>query len=84
MRGKPEKETALNNSSARDRYVQALLSHVAEDQYPSATQMQHLEAMLSRDQLEAYVNLLIERIANDRYPSVPMMTRIERLLAQLG
>jgi uncharacterized membrane-anchored protein YjiN (DUF445 family) len=74
----------LSDSSARDRYVQALMSHVAEDQYPSATQLQHLEAMLSRDQIEDYVNLLIEKIVEDRYPSVPMMQRVERLLAQLG
>ena len=60
------------------------MSHVAEDQYPSATQLQHLEAMLSRDQIEDYVNLLIEKIVEDRYPSVPMMQRVERLLAQLG
>lgn len=74
----------MSDSSVRDRYVQALMSHVAEDQYPSATQMQHIEAMLSREQLEAYVNMLVEKIAEDRYPSVPMMTRVERLLAQLG
>lgn len=74
----------MSDSSARDRYVQALMSHVAEDQYPSATQLQHIEAMLSRDQIEDYVNLLIEKIVEDRYPSVPMMQRVERLLAQLG
>jgi hypothetical protein len=74
----------LSNSSARDRYIQALMAHVAEDQYPSATQMQHIEAMLSRDQIESYVNVLIEKLADDRYPSVPMMQRIEGLLGQLG
>jgi hypothetical protein len=74
----------LSDSSARDRYVQALMSHVAEDQYPSATQLEHIESMLSRDQIEDYVNLLIEKIDEDRYPSVPMMQRVERLLAQLG
>jgi hypothetical protein len=70
-------------SSARDRYLAALMSHVADDEYPSATQMQHIEDMLDRDQMEDYVNLLIEKIAEDRYPSVPMMKRIERLLDQL-
>jgi hypothetical protein len=56
------------------------MSHVAEDQYPSATQMQHIEAMLTREQREDYVNMLIERIAQDQYPSVAMMRRIEALL----
>ena len=74
----------MSNSSVRDRYVQALMSHVAEDRYPSATQMQHLESMLGREQLEPYVNLLVERIVEDRFPSVEMMKRVERLLAQLG
>jgi hypothetical protein len=74
----------LSDSSIRDRYLQALMAHVADDQYPSATQMQHIEAMLSRDQIEAYVNVLVEKLAEDRYPSVPMMQRIERLLTQLG
>jgi hypothetical protein len=70
-------------SSVRDRYIAALMSHVAEDEYPSATQMQHIEAMLDRDQLEDYVGMLVEKIAADRYPSVPMMQRIERLLDQI-
>jgi hypothetical protein len=74
----------LSDSSARDRYLQALMSHVAEDQYPSATQMQHIESMLSREQREAYVEVLIDKIADDRYPSVEMMKRVERLLAQLA
>ena len=74
----------MSDSSVRDRYLQALLSHVAEDQYPSATQMQHIESMLSREQLEAYAGLLIDKIADDRYPSVEMMKRVERLLAKLG
>jgi uncharacterized membrane-anchored protein YjiN (DUF445 family) len=73
----------LSDSSARDRYLAALMSHVAEDQYPSATQMRHIESMLDRDQIEDYVGLLIDKIAEDRYPSVPMMQRIEELLERL-
>ena len=73
----------MSDSSARDRYLAALMGHIAEDQYPSATQMQHVEAMLDREQIEDYLGILIERIAKDRYPSVPMMQRVERLLEQL-
>jgi len=73
----------LSDSSARTRYLAALMSHVTEDQYPSATQMQHIESMLDRDEIEHYVGLLIEKIAEDRYPSVPMMKRVERLLDEL-
>ena len=60
------------------------MSHVAEDQYPSVTQMERIEAMLGREHIEDYLNVLIEKIADDHYPSVPMMQRIERLLGQLG
>jgi len=73
----------LSDTSARDRYLAALMSHVAEDQYPSATQMRHIETMLDRDQIEDYLGVLIDKIAEDRYPSVPMMQRIEKLLDDL-
>ena len=73
----------MSDTSARDRYLAALMSHVAEDQYPSATQMRHIETMLDRDQIEDYLGILIDKIAEDRYPSVPMMQRIEKLLDDL-
>ena len=73
----------MNDSSARDRYLAALMSHVAEDQFPSATQMDHIESTLDRDQIEDYLGILIEKIAEDRFPSIPMMQRIERMLDQL-
>ena len=73
----------MSDTSARDRYLAALMSHVAEDQYPSATQMRHIETMLDRDQIEDYLGVLIDKIAEDRYPSVPMMQRIEKLLDDL-
>jgi len=74
----------MSDSSARERYLQALMDHVAEDQYPSATQMERIESMLDREQIADYVDILVEKIAADRYPSVPMMQRVERLLTQLG
>ena len=74
----------MAENSPRDRYLQALLSHVAEDEYPSNTQMQHLEGMLEGDQLAAFVDVLIDKIERDRFPSIPMMKRIEQLLDRLG
>jgi hypothetical protein len=70
-------------NSPRDRYLKALMSHVAGDNYPSVTQMNHLEQLLDREQLETYLNVLIEKVENDNYPSTPMMTRIENLLERL-
>lgn len=74
----------MAENSPRDRYLQALLTHIAEDRYPSNTQMQHAQEMLDRDQLAAFLDVLIEKVESDRFPSVPMMTRIEQLLDRLG
>jgi hypothetical protein len=71
-------------NSPRERYLQALMTHVAGDHYPSATQMEHIEGMLDRDQLATYLDVLIEKVEHDRFPSVPMMQRIEELLERLG
>jgi hypothetical protein len=63
--------------------MEVLLSKVAEDRYPSTTQMALLERNLDRREIGAYVDILLEKIDGDRFPSIPMMQRIERLLAQL-
>jgi hypothetical protein len=71
------------DNSPRERYVSALMAHVAEDRYPSTTQMDAIETMLRRDQLEDFVDLLLDKLLDSRYPSIPMMRRVERLLARL-
>jgi hypothetical protein len=70
----------MTDTSARDRYIQALMSHIAEDEYPSTTQMDMVEAVLGREQIEPYVRVLSAKVEQARFPSVPMMRRIARLV----
>ena len=60
------------------------MTKVAEDQFPSTAQMDHIERMLDRDQIGMYVELLVEKLEADRFPSVPLMRRVEGMLARLG
>ena len=74
----------MADTTVRDRYLQVLMNHVAEDRYPSATQMDHIEAMLTREQAESYLELLLDKLDDSTYPSIPMMNRIERVLQRFG
>ena len=73
----------MADQSPRERYVSALMAHVAEDRYPSATQMDAIETQLRRDEIEDFVELLVDKLLESRYPSIPMMHRVERLLRRL-
>jgi hypothetical protein len=70
--------------SPRSRYLQVLMSHVAEDTYPSTAQMDHIERMADREEAAAYADVLISKIEADKYPSIPLMHRLERVLKYVG
>jgi hypothetical protein len=74
----------MADSSVHDRYLQVLMSHVAGDPYPSATQMDQIEAMLTRDEFESCVEVLLGKIEEADFPSISMMQRVERLLQRFG
>ncbi len=74
----------MAETSPRERYARAMMAHVAEDRYPSATQMDSIELQIPREELEDFIDLLVEKLLESRYPSIPMMHRVERLLKQLG
>jgi hypothetical protein len=67
----------------RDRYVQLLVDHIVDDQYPSNNQMNIVESLLRPDQMDIYLTALFEKVEEVRYPSVEMMARIQRLVAYL-
>ena len=73
----------MADNSPRKRYVGALMAHVAEDQYPSSTQMDAIETQLRREEIPDFVDLLLEKLLESKYPSVPMIHPVERLLKQL-
>jgi hypothetical protein len=68
------------STDARNQLLQALLSKVAEDTYPSTTMMDAIEEMLTPETFEDYVQILIGHVENDQYPSIPMIARLRDLL----
>lgn len=62
----------MKASEIQQRYVLMFLERVAQDRFPSAEDMNRIEASLtSREQLEAYLDILVEK-------SRPCVTRASR------
>lgn len=74
----------MKASEIQQRYVLMLMEKVAQDRFPSAEDMNRIEASLtSREQLEAYLDILVEKVETVRYPSLQMLDRIQRLATML-
>jgi len=56
-----------------------LLERVAEEPYPSSTQMDTIEELLTRNELEVYGAILLAHISRDVFPSNPMIARLKNL-----
>jgi hypothetical protein len=65
----------------RRELLQVLLEKVANDQYPSVTQLDMIEDMLSPDEIEAYSEVLLEKVRDETYPSIDMLRRLRGLSA---
>lgn len=74
------------NSSDHDRQgldvraelFRTLMSHVQETQYPSYTQLDMIEELMTDEERPAYVRMLIGLIDDTRFPSVPMLDRVKK------
>lgn len=65
----------------KSAFMQVLIDHVSNEQYPSSTMMDLIEQHLDDPELRAeYVATLIDRLAKDRFPSMSMMRRVRALL----
>lgn len=74
----------MDASALRQRLLDKLLDEIKEEQYPSATFMDMVEAELrTPDQVEDYAEVLLEKIESSRFPSIPMLKRFEAVLAQV-
>ena len=71
-------------NALQEQFAEMLLDKIRQDNYPSGTQMDMLEAIASRQVLLQYAVHLMERIQAEPYPSIPMMQRIERVIAEFG
>ncbi|SDT45741.1 hypothetical protein SAMN04515669_4148 [Jiangella sp. DSM 45060] len=70
-----------NQEAVRKAVLAALMRKVGADQYPSPTMLDHIEALLTDDDIAEYAELLMERVEEDLYPSIPMLQRLLRLAA---
>lgn len=56
--------------------LELLFSKVREDTYPSSTQLDIIEKLLTPDDIEDYGRLLMEKISSDNYPSMSLIRRV--------
>jgi hypothetical protein len=72
------------DQTIQDRYVQLLLEHVKQEQFPSPVWMDMLEAAMRRpEQLAEYLEALMEKVESTRFPSLSMLQRIHRITSML-
>lgn len=75
--------TSSTNQTAQDfdvrsELLQTLMSHVQDANYPSVTQLDMIEELLTDKERPEYLRMLIGFVDDARFPSVPMLARIKR------
>jgi hypothetical protein len=71
-------------NALQDQFAETLLNKIRQDNYPSGTQMDMLEAVASERMLLEYLLELMDRIQREPYPSIPMMQRVQSLIGVFG
>lgn len=62
----------------RVELLNTLMAHVQDSTYPSNTQLDMIEELLTEKEEPAYLKMLIGFVDDARFPSVPMLARIKR------
>lgn len=65
--------------SARRELLEALMTKVDNDLYPSSTMLDMIEQLLTTDDVPVYTEMLMSRIRSDRFPSISLMHRVQAL-----
>lgn len=73
----------MTRDEAQAWLVQMLLDAVRETRYPSATQLDLIEASIPPALIPDYFEVLIEKVRGDAYPSISMVRRAQRVAAAL-
>jgi hypothetical protein len=73
----------MTQDEARKWLAQVLMERVADDRFPSVTQLAMIEELLPREMAGDYLELLMDKVAEDRFPSISMLQRIQRVAAVL-
>jgi hypothetical protein len=63
----------------QERFAEVLHERIRQDQYPSTTHMDMLEAVAPPRQLGQYLAHLMERIESEPHPSISMMQRVQNI-----
>lgn len=64
---------------ARKALLDALLSKVEQDTYPSSTMLDTIESLLTPDDVERYSALLVAGIEDSQFPSISIIKRLQAL-----
>jgi len=65
--------------SPRELILDFLLDKVAQDRFPSLSELDMIESLLRPHEVEIYVRLLLRGMREERYPSIPILRRIAAL-----
>ena len=77
-------ERPIDASELRQKVLDRLLDEIKDEQYPSVTFLDRVEAELrTRDQVLEYAQILLDKIQASRYPSISMLNRFDAVLARV-
>lgn len=83
MADQPRKQSGKQARDPHERQRQSvlklLLAKVAEDTYPSTTQLDLIEELLTPEDLDDYREVLMQKVADETYPSTAMLQRLVAL-----
>jgi hypothetical protein len=69
----------------RRSVADTLLDKMKDEQFPSVTMMNRVEAVIGQDPeaLSDYAEMLLAKIRASRFPSIDLLNRLDRLAGQL-
>jgi hypothetical protein len=71
---------ADHGGGVRRVILEELWRRVEKDIYPSATMLDRIECLMTRDDLPAYVAMLMRRIRPVEHPSIDLINRVVALV----
>ena len=71
----------MTRDEAQAWLVQMLMDRVRETRYPSATQLDLIEASIPTAMIPDYFELLMEKVGDDEFPSLPLLRRAQHVAA---
>ena len=77
-------ERSMDAAELRQKVLDSLLDEIKDEQYPSVTFLDRVEAQLrTPEQVLEYAQVLFEKIEASRYPSISMLNRFDAVLARV-